>query len=331
MSRTRFFLLIALCLAIAVVGTLLLMRPGRAPSLEVAVQRFLADEQIAGAVIAYGRPGGEPSLVAFGEAAPGRAMQVTDRLRLASLAKPMTAAAVLHLIALDQLSLDSPVPEAGPGITIRHLLQHSGGWDRAMTSDPISDPAAALALGLAPPYDCHDVARLMPPAQFAPGSRHAYSNIGYCWLGRVIEEVTGRSYEDFVREAILTPRGATLAYGGVPSVAHASDWPDWASGALGPGGGWTGTAGDYWRFAAGPLDSSSAERPDYAKAGESYYGLGWRIWPDGDWSHFGAIPGVFSFVLRGDDGVAVLLFNGRPRHDERAVERLKSMLADFGF
>ena len=40
---------------------------------------------------------------------------------------------------------------------------------------------------------------LRRPLQFEPGARDAYSNFGYCLLGRVIEKVTGKSYEEFVR------------------------------------------------------------------------------------------------------------------------------------
>lgn len=119
----------------------------------------------------------------------------------------------------------------------------------------------------------------MPPAQFRPGTRHAYSNIGYCRLGQVIARVSGMSYARYVEQAILAPRGAHLIYEGAPTVRHSTHWPDAAFAALGPGGGWTGSAMEYWRFAAGPMDPRVAERPGYARPGEAYYGLGWRIWP----------------------------------------------------
>jgi CubicO group peptidase (beta-lactamase class C family) len=53
------------------------------------------------------------------------------------------------------------------------------------------------------------------PLDFEPGMRYAYSNFGYCVLGRVIEQVTGRRYEDFVRE-ILAPIGITRMRLGQP-------------------------------------------------------------------------------------------------------------------
>lgn len=303
---------------------------GRPRSFAEDMRAFLREEGIGGAVVAYGPVGGAPVAVAFGEAAPGRAMRVGDRFRLASLSKPITAAAALHLVREGRITLDTPVAEAGRGIALRHLLEHSGGWDREKTFDPISDPPSAARIGLVLPYRCEDVAAHMPPAQFRPGTHHAYSNIGYCRLGQVIARVSGMSYARYVEQAVLAPRGAHLIYEGAPTVRHATHWPDAAFAALGPGGGWTGSAMEYWRFAAGPMDPRVAERPGYARPGEAYYGLGWRIWPDGTFSHFGAIEGVYGVVFRAHGHVAVLLFNGRPRKDAEAFARLRRAARKIG-
>src|SRR5262249_38653171 len=45
------------------------------------------------------------------------------------------------------------------------------------------------------------------PLDFGPGKDYAYSNFGYCLLGRVVEQVSGQSYENYVRGAILNPLG----------------------------------------------------------------------------------------------------------------------------
>ncbi len=321
-------LLLALFLAMATAGWLISRPP---PSFEAQILQFLRDERISGAAAAYGLIGAPPTLLAFGEAAPGRPMKPEDRFRLASLAKPITAAATLRLIEEGRLSLDDPAPEAGPGITIRHLLQHSGGWDRTISFDPLFDHRRAAAMGVAPPYRCEDLLKIAPPAEFAPGERYAYTNNGYCALGAIVGRLAERPYEDYVRREILEPRGAQgLVYDGAPSVVHPSPWPSYVYAALGPGGGWTGTVEDYWRFAAGPLDPRATERPSYAQEGREYYGLGWRVWPDGALSHFGAIHGAYSLVLRRDDQVAVLAFNGRPQNDDLAFARLRAALAQLG-
>ena len=51
------------------------------------------------------------------------------------------------------------------------------------------------------------------PLEFTPGTRSAYSNFGYCVLGRVIEEVTGMPYENFVKKNILIPAGTVKSTG----------------------------------------------------------------------------------------------------------------------
>jgi CubicO group peptidase (beta-lactamase class C family) len=59
---------------------------------------------------------------------------------------------------------------------------------------------------------------LSRPLDFEPGTRQVYSNYGYALLGRIIEEVTGRSYEAYVQDAVLHPAGAT-------GLALGRSWP----------------------------------------------------------------------------------------------------------
>ncbi|HOS94828.1 MAG TPA: serine hydrolase domain-containing protein [Armatimonadota bacterium] len=149
--------------------------------------------------------------------------------RIASASKPITGAAVLRLIEQypGKISLDTRVldvvdvgPPPGSGstdvrwrdVTIRHLLHHTGGWDRDTGYDPMFMPLRfARELGIAPPAMPEDIIRCMlgRPLDFDPGTREVYSNFGYCLLGRVIERVSGHSYEEYVREEILGPLGIT--------------------------------------------------------------------------------------------------------------------------
>lgn len=142
--------------------------------------------------------------------------------RIASLSKPFTAVAILKLVEQGKLTLDTkafPLLDSGTPsdarlhrITIRHLLLHAGGWDRDKSFDPMFIPLrAANAVGAKPPATCEVVIRYMltQPLDFDPGTRSAYSNFGYCVLGRVIEKVTGQSYEEYVRSAVLAPIGIT--------------------------------------------------------------------------------------------------------------------------
>jgi CubicO group peptidase (beta-lactamase class C family) len=149
--------------------------------------------------------------------------------RIASVSKPITAVAVMKLVEEGRLELDdrvapfiahlTPAPGATVDprweqITIRHLLNHTGGWDRTKPNggfDPIDRPAIAAAAVDAPaPASAETLIRYMKgmPLDFDPGERFAYSNFGYIILGRVIERVSGVRYEDYVRARVLQPVGA---------------------------------------------------------------------------------------------------------------------------
>ncbi len=144
--------------------------------------------------------------------------------RIASISKPFTAVAVLKLVTAGRLQMDAPAfeilqLEPLPGqkpdpllsrITVRHLLHHTGGWDRDKSGDPMfMSEKIARANGEPPPANQHAIIRYMlgQPLDFDPGARYAYSNFGYCVLGRIIEKITGLGYTPFVQESILAPIG----------------------------------------------------------------------------------------------------------------------------
>lgn len=148
-------------------------------------------------------------------------VQPDSMFRIASISKPITGAAILHLaeqrkIDIDAKFLDVLTDYALPAnadvrlknITIRHLLEHSGGWDRDISGDPMfMSTEIATALSVPAPATCSNVIQYMlgKKLDFDPGTRYAYSNLGYCILGRVIEKVTGQSYEIYVRENVFAP------------------------------------------------------------------------------------------------------------------------------
>ncbi len=166
----------------------------------------------------YGRATADP-------AAPR--LPVRTRFRIASLTKPITAVGVHRLVELGRLDLDARVlpllgiasAETTPGfdarwqdITVRHLLEHSAGWDREISFDPMfGNFWIAKTMGREPPLDLDALIEFMlgVPLDFAPGERYAYSNFGYALLGRVIETVTGVPYDRWIREQVLAPMGIT--------------------------------------------------------------------------------------------------------------------------
>jgi N-acyl-D-amino-acid deacylase len=165
----------------------------------------------------------------YADVASGEKVTPQSLFRIASISKPVTAVAILRLVEQKRLGLDDKVfeilktdrfrPHLADGaklderqhaITIRHLLEHRGGWDRDVSFDAMFRPVQfAEALGVKPPAGPAEVIRNMlgHRLDFAPGERYAYSNYGYCLLGRVIEQLTLKSYEEYVRQEVLGPLG----------------------------------------------------------------------------------------------------------------------------
>jgi CubicO group peptidase (beta-lactamase class C family) len=189
---------------------------------------FLAETKAPGASLAVSRHGRVIYARGFGFAdiETKEPVQPTALFRIASVSKPITAVAVLQLIERNKLGLDDEVldrmnltaakpsgakPDPRWGrVTVRHCLQHTGGWDRGKSYDPIGRAAIiAKTLGVGFPVKPEHVVRYMmaQPLDFDPGERYAYSNLGYLVLGRVIEAVTGRPYEQYVRENVFAPLG----------------------------------------------------------------------------------------------------------------------------
>jgi CubicO group peptidase (beta-lactamase class C family) len=236
----------------------------------------------------------------------GSSIGPETRFNIASISKPFTALAVLKLREAGRLSLDDSLarylPESpnAARVTLRQLLTHTSGlpdfvpFDQAMSG----------------------------PLDFEPGDRLNYSNIGYSALGRVIEKVSGRSYEDYLRVAILDPLGL---------VATGVDHGDGAARAMGYGldaagrfvpiapqdrsldpaaGGLVSTVGDLFRLDQALYGSellpakvlSEAFAPVRLTDGRTgHYGFGWMV---GSFrglreiAHGGDIDGFNSFLAR---------------------------------
>jgi N-acyl-D-amino-acid deacylase len=281
------------------IGLLALAAPrSRAAELVSVAQAF--DSEIEKFMKARGIPGGALAVVKDRRLVYAKGYGWADRekqlfaapnslFRIASISKPVTAVAILKLVEENRLRLDAPVfallglkgddPRLTK-ITINHLLHHTSGWDRDKSFDPMFRAREiAASLGTTPPARPADIIRHMlgQPLDFDPGTRHAYSNFGYCVLGRVIEKITGQPYEQHVREKVLAPLGitrmrigASLSGGQVPgevryytagnaTTASVFDEPPprvpWPYGgfhleAMDAHGGWIASAIDLARFAA---------------------------------------------------------------------------------
>lgn len=131
------------------------------------------------------------------------------RHRLGSITKQFTAALILQLVEEGKLQLDEPIstylPEYdGPAanvVNIHHLLTHSSGIP-SYTSFPqfFQDQSRD-------PYTPKEFVETFSDStlQFTPGEKFVYNNSGYFLLGHIIEEVTGKEYEEVLQERILDP------------------------------------------------------------------------------------------------------------------------------
>lgn len=191
---------------------------------------FMKEHKPPGAALAVAKRGRLVYARGFGYADRERKEPVepTSLFRIASLSKSLTSAAIFHLVQNGRLKLDAKVfgllrltPHLELGkkvdprlreVTVLHCLHHAGGWDRDKGFDPMGADAAeqvAKALKMSLPIRPEQIIRYTfgRRLDFDPGTAFAYSNFGYCVLGRVIEAASGLRYADFVQREILGPLG----------------------------------------------------------------------------------------------------------------------------
>ena len=196
------------------------------PGLDQRVEKFMRRWDLKGAQVGVMRGDSLLYLKGYGLADENVEMQPGRIMRVASVSKLVTAAAIMKLCEQGKLTLDAKV--LGPEgilndtsftaairdkkhfrITVEHLLRHQGGFTLRL-GDPLFnslDFAAMNRLTEAPTEDelCRIV--LHRRLSFVPGKSQSYSNFGYLLLSKVIEKVTGQSYEQYVRREVLAPAG----------------------------------------------------------------------------------------------------------------------------
>ena len=216
----------------------------------------------------------------FADRALGQRVDTATIYHWASITKTLTALAVLQLRDRGRLSLDDPVTKWIPelrqvhdsfgaidSVTVRMLLSHAAGfqaptwpWSRGQPWEPF-EPTRWEQLVAMMPYE---------ELLFAPGSRYSYSNPGFIYLARIIEQITGDPWETYVQKNLLTPLGLTRSYFGVTpyhlaasrsnnytvtkdSAGHMAviaNGRDFDPGITIPNGGWNAPLSDLTRYLA---------------------------------------------------------------------------------
>jgi CubicO group peptidase (beta-lactamase class C family) len=291
----------------------------------------------------------------------------TSLFRIASVTKPITSVAIFTLLEQGKLNLNDKV--FGPSgilaedfgktfkqyvtdVTVDHLLTHtSGGWPNDDT-DPmfknnswdhkklITDAIATI------------------PLTYQPGTHWAYSNFGYCVLGRVIEKITGQTYENFVQQSVLAPCGITdMRIAGNSYRDRAADEVAYLGQfnenpynmnvrRMDSHGGWIATPNDLAKFTAhlgGTSTIPSILKPEsiklmttpapaYPQNSDAKYARGWMVRNNGagNWWHAGSLPGTTSVMVRTSDGMSWgALTNTRTEPSDAINTALDQMVWDM--
>jgi CubicO group peptidase (beta-lactamase class C family) len=319
------------------------------PELQAAddcIIAFLREHKVPGAAVAVAKSGRLVYVRGFGMADADRKLPVQPEslFRIASVSKVFTAAAVCRLVedgrlaftdkVLDLVKLKPPLnadmDKRWKDITVQHLLDHKGGWDREKSGDPMMRPInIARALGVASPARQEQTITYMlgQPLDFDPGSKAVYSNFGYCLLGRVIEKASGRPYEKYVVETLLKPLGiremrlgktlaaargevryydsqGTMATGAFPAQRlkmAAAPYGPFCLEAMDSHCGWLATAADLVRF------GTAFDQPERFPA---FHCAAFTTRFDRDYFHTGHLPGSSTILRRGGTDLTwAVLFN----------------------
>ncbi len=286
-------------------------------------------------------------------AATGVTTTADTLFQIGSITKVWTTTMIMQLVEEGQLSLDASVadllpkvrigrPDAASDIEVSHLLTHTSGLDGDVFTDTGrgDDCVESYVDGLAA------VPRLYPV-----GAAYSYCNAGFVVLGRIIEQLDGRSWDRSLRVRLVEPLGltdtVTLAEEAIlrrTAVGHRArprqdePVPTWQlPRSLGPAGLITSTVRDVLGFARLHLDRGVApdgtrllsdasvgamQQPRFAipsTSGTDSIGLGWRVNTWGDRSIFGHDGGTIGQLayLRVDARarVAVCLLTNSPAAD----------------
>ena len=246
------------------VGT---VAPGEFAAFDESLRSGLIGNGALAISVAVAKDGKLLHTAAFGVANPatGEAATPASRFRLASNSKLLTATAILELVEAGQLGLDEPVlarlaTRLGVGfkdgrmatVTLRQLLSHTSGmpeYDRTFFGGGAATCEDAARRGL--------TSGLIGP----PGTVYRYSNMNFCLLGLLVEDVTGKPYATVVQDRVLHPLGIedmrmAGTYDVQPGdVAHPTTPGRTFMEALAGAGAWIGTPTDLVRIVDG-LDRS---------------------------------------------------------------------------
>jgi CubicO group peptidase (beta-lactamase class C family) len=200
--------------------------PAKLPVIRDRMQKFVDNNTVSGVVTVIGTSKGIVSHEAVGSLTldPKKEMPKEALFRIASMTKPITAIGIMMLVDDGKLSVDDPVEKYLPEFKGQMVV--TGRNEKVVTLAPPSRPIQirdllthtsglpAFPPGLADIYGKRDrtlaevtLAMSQRPLDFEPGTKWAYCNPGIDTLGRIIEVVSGQSYETFLSKRVFEPLG----------------------------------------------------------------------------------------------------------------------------
>ena len=214
----RLWALLVLCLPAAATPP---FKPARdLPELQGRIAGILEEYKVPGMGLALVDREGTVWAAGVGKAdvASGRAATADTLFRIGSISKIFAALSALKLVEEGRLSLDAPVRslvpevkftnkwEATDPVRVVHLLEHTTGWDNIRFKEFAHDDPrpATLAEGLA-------VAPEARTSRWRPGTCFSYCNSGPAVTAAIVEKLTGRPYEEYVKETLFKPIGMPTA------------------------------------------------------------------------------------------------------------------------
>ncbi len=290
----------------------------------------------------------------YGAANDSVGCNVNHVFRIASVSKLITATAVMKLCEQQHLSLSDRVFGEGgilsdslfadlssdrmSTITVEHLLRHTSGVTSPFGDPAFSNYSVARALDVELPLSVDDMVRYFTSCRvrYRPGERYDYSNMGYIVLGKIVERVSGMSYESYVQDSILAPAGCydmflaqnfscdrpanevqyyevkeaedVEAYDGSGVMTMKSNGGNNVT-LLSSAGGWVASSTELLRFVAsingiGALEDqlSDATIEIMSGSGGETKPIGWASVYGDQWQRSGSMSGTSALIKRQKDG-----------------------------
>jgi D-alanyl-D-alanine carboxypeptidase len=322
--------------------------PALAKAIEARAASRTAEDRFSGAIL-LAQNGRVLFRKAYGLADRERRRpnRLDTQFRFGSMGKMFTAVAIMQLVENGEVDLEAPIgtylpdypnPDVATKVTVAHLLSHTGGTGDIFGPDFDRRKTSLRSTGAY--VDLYGRRAL----EFEPGTRWDYSNFGFILLGRIVEQVSGLPYDDYIRRNIFRPAGMAstgnrpeseilprraVGYMGSGARLERAD-PLLPLNGTAAGGGYS-TVGDFHRFVVGltshrllgreslrKLIEGGVKMADGKFAGFDFGGT----MPDGRrfFGHGGGFPGISGSLQHfPDSGITLIVLANRDPGTAEAI------------